>query len=152
MRTWKISHTLLFPATTNTRNEHGMIASHSMRLGKKNSTNLEQLDYLQDLNRLLFSNVVDQAAQKTECPQTCLWWIQWYKWDRRGFSQEPYELYGPSSLDFLCNSSSPFFFFSKINIAASENRHVGCNSLSLCPLLVPNIFILKNNFPLTGQH
>jgi hypothetical protein len=33
----------------------------SMRLGKKNSTNLEQLDYLQDLNRLLFSNVVDQA-------------------------------------------------------------------------------------------
>jgi hypothetical protein len=37
-----------------------------MRLGKKNSTNLEQLDYLQDLNRLLFSNVVDQAAQKTE--------------------------------------------------------------------------------------
>jgi hypothetical protein len=43
-----------------------MIASHSMRLRKKNSTNLEQLDYLQDLNRLLFSNVVDQAAQKTE--------------------------------------------------------------------------------------
>jgi len=37
-----------------------------MRLGKKNSTNLEQLDYLEDLNRLLFSNVVDQAAQKTE--------------------------------------------------------------------------------------
>jgi hypothetical protein len=26
----------------------------------------KQLDYLQDLNRLLFSNVVDQAAQKTE--------------------------------------------------------------------------------------
>ncbi len=43
-----------------------MIASHSMRLGKKNSTNLGQLDYLQDFNRLLFSNVVDQAAQKTE--------------------------------------------------------------------------------------
>ncbi len=43
-----------------------MIASHSMRLGEKNSTNLEQLDYLQDLNRPLFSNVVDQAAQKTE--------------------------------------------------------------------------------------
>jgi hypothetical protein len=43
-----------------------MIASHSMRLGKKNSTNLGQFDYLQDLNRLLFSNVVDQAAQKTE--------------------------------------------------------------------------------------
>ncbi len=43
-----------------------MIASHSMRLGKKNSTNLEQLDYLEDRNRLLFSNVVDQAAQKTE--------------------------------------------------------------------------------------
>jgi hypothetical protein len=37
-----------------------------MRLGKKNSTNLEQLDYLQDLKRLLFSNIVDQAAQKTE--------------------------------------------------------------------------------------
>jgi hypothetical protein len=37
-----------------------------MRLGKKNSINLEQLDYLQDLNRLLFSNGVDQAAQKTE--------------------------------------------------------------------------------------
>jgi len=43
-----------------------MIASHSVRLGKRNSTNLEQLDYLQDLHRLLFSNVVDQAAQKTE--------------------------------------------------------------------------------------
>ncbi len=43
-----------------------MITSHNMRLGEKNSTNLEQLDYLQDLNRLLFSNVVDQAAQKTE--------------------------------------------------------------------------------------
>jgi hypothetical protein len=43
-----------------------MIVSHSMRLGKKNSSNLEQLDYWQDLNRLLFSNVVDQAAQKTE--------------------------------------------------------------------------------------
>ncbi len=43
-----------------------MIASHSMRLGKKNSSNLEQLDYLQDLNTLLFSNVVDQAAQKIE--------------------------------------------------------------------------------------
>jgi hypothetical protein len=37
-----------------------------MRLGKKNSSNLEQLEYLQDLNRLLFSNVVDQDAQKTE--------------------------------------------------------------------------------------
>jgi hypothetical protein len=37
-----------------------------MRLGKKNSSNLEQLDYLQDLNTLLFSNVVDQAAQKIE--------------------------------------------------------------------------------------
>jgi hypothetical protein len=37
-----------------------------MRLGKKNNTNLEQLDYLQDFNRLLFSNVVDQAAQKIE--------------------------------------------------------------------------------------
>jgi hypothetical protein len=37
-----------------------MIASHS--------TNLEQLDYLQDRNRLLFSNIVDQAAQKTSKP------------------------------------------------------------------------------------
>jgi hypothetical protein len=61
------------------------------------------------------------------CPQTRLWWTQSYKWDRRGFSQEPYELYGPSSLDFLCSSSSPFFF-RKINISASENRHGGCNS------------------------
>jgi hypothetical protein len=26
---------------------------------------LEQLDYFQDLNRVLFSNVVDQAAQET---------------------------------------------------------------------------------------
>jgi hypothetical protein len=43
-----------------------MIASHSMRLGKKKSTDLGQFDYLQDLNMLLFSNVVDQAAQKTE--------------------------------------------------------------------------------------
>ncbi len=43
-----------------------MITSQSMRLGKKNSTNLEELDYLQDLNKMLFSNVVDQAAQKTE--------------------------------------------------------------------------------------
>jgi len=37
-----------------------------MRLGKKNNTNLEQLDYLQDLNRLLFSNIVDQVDQKTK--------------------------------------------------------------------------------------
>ncbi len=37
-----------------------------MRLGKKNNSNLEQLDYLQDLNTLLFSNVVDQAAQNIE--------------------------------------------------------------------------------------
>ncbi len=49
-----------------------MIPSHSMRLGKKNSTNLEQLDYVQDLNRLLFSNVVDQADQKTEYYLTAL--------------------------------------------------------------------------------
>jgi hypothetical protein len=42
-----------------------MIASHSMRLGQKNSTNLEQLDYLQDLNRLLFSNVVDGVKNGT---------------------------------------------------------------------------------------
>jgi hypothetical protein len=43
-----------------------MIASHNMKLGKKNSTNLEELDYLQDLNRFYFSKVVDQAAQKNE--------------------------------------------------------------------------------------
>jgi hypothetical protein len=43
-------------------------------------------------------------------------------------------------LDFLCNSNSPIFF-SKINIADSENWHVGCNSLSLCALSIPNIFI-----------
>ncbi len=51
-----------------------MIASHSMRLGKKNNTNLGQFDYLQDLNRLLFSNVVDQAAQKTEYYSTYTTW------------------------------------------------------------------------------
>jgi hypothetical protein len=37
-----------------------------MRLPKKNSPNLEQFDYLQDLNRVLFSNVLHEAAQKTE--------------------------------------------------------------------------------------
>jgi len=37
-------------------------------------------------------------------------------------------------------------FFPKINIAASENRHVGRNSLSMCLLVVPNIFI-KKQFP-----
>jgi hypothetical protein len=35
-------------------------------LEKKKSTDLGQFDYLQDLNMLLFSNVVDQATQKTE--------------------------------------------------------------------------------------
>ena len=45
-----------------------------MRLGKKNSTNLGQFDYLQDLNILLFSNVVDQAAQKTE------YYLGYYIW------------------------------------------------------------------------
>jgi hypothetical protein len=35
-------------------------------LEKRNSTDLGQFDYLQDLNILLFSNVIDQAAQKTE--------------------------------------------------------------------------------------
>ncbi len=40
-----------------------MIASHSMRLGKKNSTNLEELDYLQDLNRLQFSNVASHSMR-----------------------------------------------------------------------------------------
>jgi hypothetical protein len=73
------------------------------------------------------------------CPHTCLWWIQWYRWDRRGFLQSPMN---HMVLDFLCNSSSPFFS-PKINIAATHNWHVGCNSLSLCPLLVPNIFIKK---------
>jgi hypothetical protein len=67
----------------------------------------------------------------------------WYKWNRRVFSQEPYELY---CLGLLVQLWLTFFLFSKINIAASENRHVGCNSLSLCPLLVPNIFI-KKQFP-----
>jgi hypothetical protein len=38
------------------------------------------------------------------------------------------------------------FFSPKINIAANENRHVGCNSMSVCLLLVPNIFI-KEQFP-----
>ncbi len=153
-----------------------MIASHSMRLGKKNSSNLEQLDYLQDLNRLLFSNVVDQTAQKTE------YYLAYYIWggDKQasgsfknhwhtevffstltlsatnvhrhvsdGFNDTNKiggdfhkSLVNYMVLDFLCNSSSPFFF-PKINIAASENRHVGCNSMSLCPLLVPNIFIKK---------
>ncbi len=50
-----------------------MIASHSMRLGKKNSTNLGQFDYLQDLNILLFSNVVDQAARKLNTTQPTTW-------------------------------------------------------------------------------
>jgi hypothetical protein len=52
-----------------------------MRLGKKNSTNLEQLDYLQDLNRLLFSNVVDQAAQKTE------YYLAYYMGGRGGINK-----------------------------------------------------------------
>ncbi len=34
-----------------------------MRLGKKNSTNLEELDYLQDLNRLQFSNVANHSMR-----------------------------------------------------------------------------------------
>jgi hypothetical protein len=93
-----------------------------MRLGKKNSINLEQLDYLQDLNRLLFSNVVDQAAQKTE------YYLAYY-------------MGGGINKPAAAAKSLP-----KINIAARENRHVGCNSLSLCPLLVPNIFI-KKKFP-----
>ncbi len=44
-----------------------------MRLGKKNSTNLGQFDYLQDLNILLFSNVVDQAARKLNTTQPTTW-------------------------------------------------------------------------------
>jgi hypothetical protein len=39
------------------------MSQHETR--KKERGNLEQLDYLQDLNRVLFSNVVDQAAQET---------------------------------------------------------------------------------------
>jgi hypothetical protein len=39
-----------------------MIVSHSMRLEKNNSINLDQLDYLQDLNKLLFFDVVEQVA------------------------------------------------------------------------------------------
>jgi hypothetical protein len=67
VRTSKISHSLLFPATTNTLNDYTeWLLVTVWDLEKKNSSNLEQLDYLQDLNRLLFSNVVDQAAQKTE--------------------------------------------------------------------------------------
>ncbi len=50
-----------------------MIPSHSMRLGKKNGTNLEKLDYFQDLNRLLFSKVVDQAAQNLNTTQPTTW-------------------------------------------------------------------------------
>ncbi len=46
----------------------------------------------------------------------------------------------------FCATPAQLFFFPKINIAPSENRHVGCSSLSLCPLLVPNIFI-KKQFP-----
>jgi hypothetical protein len=63
VKTSKISHSLLFPTTTNTLND----CLSQYETWKKNSTNLEQLDYLQDLNRLLLSNVVDQAAEKTEC-------------------------------------------------------------------------------------
>jgi hypothetical protein len=40
-----------------------------------------------------------------------------------------------------CATLAHPFFFPKINIATSENRHVGCNSLLVCLLLVPNIFI-----------
>jgi hypothetical protein len=42
-----------------------------------------------------------------------------------------------------CATLAHPFFFPKINIATSENRHVGCNSLLVCLLLVPNIFIFK---------
>jgi hypothetical protein len=42
-----------------------------------------------------------------------------------------------------CATLAHPFVFPKINIAASENQHVGCNSLSVCLLLVPNIFIKK---------
>ncbi len=51
----------MFPATRNTLND--CMSQHETR--KKERGNLEQLDYLQDLNRVLFSNVVDQAAQET---------------------------------------------------------------------------------------
>ncbi len=45
-----------------------------------------------------------------------------------------------------CATLAHPFSFTKINIVASENRHVGCNSLSVCLLIVPNIFI-KKQFP-----
>ncbi len=41
---------------------------------KKERGNLEQFDYLQDLNRVLFSNVVDQAARETAY---CLAYTTW---------------------------------------------------------------------------
>jgi len=148
---------------------HGMIASHSMRLRKKNSTNLEQLDYLQDLNRLLFSNVVDQAAQKTE------YYLAYYMGgDKQGSSSckitgihksssapgrflqlmctdmslmdsmtqmRSEGVFDKSPMSYMvhqawtsCATLAHLIFFPKINIAASENRHVGCTSQSLCPL------------------
>ncbi len=52
---------MLFPTTRNTLND--CQSQHETR--KKERGNLEQLDYFQDLNRVLFSNVVHQAAQET---------------------------------------------------------------------------------------
>jgi hypothetical protein len=163
---------------------HWMIASHSMRLGKKNSTNLEQLDYSQDLNRLLFSNVVDQAVQKTE------YYLAYYIWgDKQASSSSkitgihksssaPGRFLQLMSTDMSlmesmiqmrleriftralwiiwswtsCATLAHLFFFPQINIAASENRHVGCNSLSMCPFFSTQHILLKNNSPITGQH
>jgi hypothetical protein len=141
---------------------------------------LEQLDYLEDLNRLLFSNVVDQAAQKTEnylayyiggginklaAAAKSLAYISLLKHllsatdvHRHVFdgSNDTNEIGGDfhkSPMNYMvhqawtsCATLAHLFFSPKINIAASENRHVGCNSLSFCPLLVPNIFI-KKQFP-----
>jgi len=45
-----------------------------------------------------------------------------------------------------CATLAHPFFFPKINIVGSENWHVGCNSLSVCLLIIPNIFI-KKQFP-----
>jgi hypothetical protein len=59
-----------------------------MRIGKKNSTNLEQLDYSQDLNRLLFSNVVEQAAQKTE------YYLAYYIWGGDKQASSSYKITG----------------------------------------------------------
>ncbi len=49
-------------------------------------------------------------------------------------------------------ASSPFSFPKTNIVASTEKRHAGCKSVSLCPSWVPNIFIKKKQFPITGQH